>query len=299
MHKKICYWLVFICFLFLPLAFAKEANAVSGKTPVDSIKSINDEIKKDPHCTDCFERRASLYIENGDFEKAKADCSKAILLNPNSKKAYLFKGISNHLLGAYKLAISNYKSALMIDPQYVAAINNRGVGYFLKGDFTDALSDYNYALEKNNAFAKAYRNRALLYFKMKRYDDAISDYLKAIELESGNATSYYELGLAFDKKGDFLKAKEYYQKFIELLQGSHEDTISGRYSMSSKKQPSAYWQEEKPPILIKQISPIENNNEEQLKRAASYAKDRVQWSTQTPGYPPKYTTPWQDTLAKE
>lgn len=79
-------------------------------------------------------------------------------------------------------AVADYTSAIELDPQYAKAYNNRGNARASLGDEERALQDYDTALELDDSLALAYFNRGLIHYRLGEYEDAIADLGMYLEL---------------------------------------------------------------------------------------------------------------------
>jgi tetratricopeptide (TPR) repeat protein len=97
----------------------------------------------------------NVHYENNNINKAIADYTQAIKLNPNFAEAYYFRGNSYSLNDSDK-AITDYTEAIRLNPRYAEAYYNRGWGYFWEQDYDKAIADFEAVLkiEPNNARAK-------------------------------------------------------------------------------------------------------------------------------------------------
>jgi len=90
--------------------------------------------------------RALSYRSKGDSDRAIADLSEAIRLDPKYAEAYYLRGVSYRNKGDLARAISDYSEAIRLDPKLAAAYNNRGNAYKDKGDFDRAIADFSEAI---------------------------------------------------------------------------------------------------------------------------------------------------------
>ena len=114
-------------------------------------------------------RRGTLHKKKGDFERALADYTKAIEIDPNydephNQRCWL-RATANRDL---PLALGDCDRAIAIDPEDADYVNSRG----------------------------------LVYLRLDRLDDAIADYDTALRLKPKLAGSLYGRGLAKQRKGD-------------------------------------------------------------------------------------------------
>jgi tetratricopeptide (TPR) repeat protein len=90
--------------------------------------------------------RGTLYAGKGDYDKAIADYSKAIEINPRDADVYSNRGAAYaDGKGQYDKAIADYSKALEINPRYGLASGNRLVAYIEKKEYEKAWDDVNRA----------------------------------------------------------------------------------------------------------------------------------------------------------
>ena len=68
------------------------------------------------------------------YDRAIADFTQAIRLDPNDTKAYTERGSAYNAKGDNDRAIADFTQALRLNSNDVAAYNNRGNAYYYKGD---------------------------------------------------------------------------------------------------------------------------------------------------------------------
>ena len=86
----------------------------------------------------------------GDYDKALADYSEAIRLNPKLAEAYDNRGNVYQNKGAHDKALqrphdkalADYDEAIRLNPAFTMAYNDRGYSHNAKGDHDQALADY-------------------------------------------------------------------------------------------------------------------------------------------------------------
>jgi tetratricopeptide (TPR) repeat protein len=101
--------------------------------------------------------------ESGD--SAIAACSRAIDAGKLSKRrkavAYTSRGVEWRSKGQADRAIADHTQAIKLDPTLSEAFFNRGNAYGDKGDNDRAIADYDQAIRLNPKFAGALNNRGL------------------------------------------------------------------------------------------------------------------------------------------
>lgn len=150
------------------------------------------------------------------FDKAIADYSQAIKLNPKYTVAYYNRGYTYYNKGEFDKAIADFNQAIELDIKYTIAYNNRGDVYNNKKEYDKAIADFNNAIKLDPKFANAYKKRGDVYYNQGDFDKAITDYSKAIELDPKYTIAYNNRGYAYTNKGEFDKAIADYNQSIKL-----------------------------------------------------------------------------------
>jgi tetratricopeptide (TPR) repeat protein len=165
-------------------------------------------------------RSAVEHFENDDLDRAIADFTRAIEINPKFEIALIRRGTAYSNRGDYDQAIADYTKVVELRPRplrgiVALAIGNRGIVYQNKGDLDRAVADHSYAIELTRA-PHAYIDRGNAFAAQGDYERAIADYTKAIELEPDSATAYFNRGNAFADRGEHERAIANYTTAIEL-----------------------------------------------------------------------------------
>ncbi len=160
--------------------------------------------------------RGLAWKKKGDLDKAIADYSKALDLDPKPSTNYYNRGNAWQNKGDHDRAIADYTKVLEIDPQDAEACNARGLAWKNKGDLEKAVADYTRALEIDPKYATAYFNRGAARKNMGNFGPAIADFTKAIDLDPKDAEAYNARGLAWRYNGDDEKAVADYTKALEI-----------------------------------------------------------------------------------
>jgi len=93
-------------------------------------------------------------------------------------------------------AIADYTEVIKLDPKHTDAYNNRGNAYYNKNNYDQAIADYTEAIRLNPKFADAYNNRGNAYLNKNDYNRAIADYNEALRLNPNHNIAKNNLALA-------------------------------------------------------------------------------------------------------
>ena len=170
-----------------------------------------------------YNNRGLVCADRQDYQRAIANFSKAIELNPQFFEAYYNRGVAYADQENFDEAIANYNQVIELNPQFAQAYNARGIAYSLRGDFEKALPDFSKMIEFNPQSAQAYCHRGIAYyqlgliayelpnlFRAKNYfEKATNDYEAAIELNPKFAEAYYYLSVIWLQCEDWDRAESY------------------------------------------------------------------------------------------
>jgi tetratricopeptide (TPR) repeat protein len=118
------------------------------------ILGCSDIIRRYSRAAWAYVNRGIAYSDKGDQDRAIADFTTAIWINPREVEAYNSRGLAHDRKGDCDLAIADFNRAMEISPGNPVHYNNRGVAYQCKQDYDQAFADYNRALAINELWPK-------------------------------------------------------------------------------------------------------------------------------------------------
>jgi lipoprotein NlpI len=167
----------------LVAAYVGRGNRYAREGDYDrAIADYTKAIHLDPKLDYTFSRRGLAYAQRKEHDRAIADYSQAIRLNPNRAPAYLRRGYAYHSKGDYDRAITDYDEAIRISPHYTSAYHNRGFAHFAKCEHDRAIADYTEAIRLDQQYASSYRNRGVAYLYSGSHAKARADFESATQL---------------------------------------------------------------------------------------------------------------------
>ena len=105
--------------------------------------------------------RGAAWSKKGDLDKAIADFTEAIRLDPSNADAYFDRGLAFNRKGDYDKAIADFNETIRLDPTVANPFFLRGSAWASKGEEDKAIADYTEAIRLNPKFAGAYRSRGV------------------------------------------------------------------------------------------------------------------------------------------
>jgi tetratricopeptide (TPR) repeat protein len=139
----------------------------------------------------------------------------SILVGCEAKAPFHYmQGIEFAEEGRYDEAITEFTKAIELDPNYIKAYNYRAWIYRDKEQYADSSK----AIELNPELAEAYLTRASAYIYREQYNAAIFDYSKALELDTSMGDAVY-LGraLVYQEQGKNAECIAELEKFITVI----------------------------------------------------------------------------------
>jgi tetratricopeptide (TPR) repeat protein len=154
-------------------------------------------------------------------------CTAVIQSGTRVAEAYYARGIGYHGKKDYDRAIADYSEAIRLDPTVASgkAFYGRGGVYGLKEDYDRAIADYNEAIRLDPKLAIAFHNRGHMYAAKEDYDRAISDYSEAIRLDPKRASTFFYRAQMWEEKANPDRAIADYTE-ANRLDPSDADTIA-------------------------------------------------------------------------
>jgi tetratricopeptide (TPR) repeat protein len=193
-----------------------------GKGPEDftgAARVFTGCILKRPDHTVAYFGRGYAYSRLGQYDKAVADYSQAIALDPKYAPPWHNRGADYIRLGQYDKAVADYSQAIALEPKVGFAWYNRGNAYARLGQYDKAVADYSQAIDldpKHQDIWYAWANRGNAYSALRQYDKAVADFSQAIELNPKFALLWLLRGNAYANLGQHDKAIADFSQGIEL-----------------------------------------------------------------------------------
>jgi tetratricopeptide (TPR) repeat protein len=154
-----------------------------------AIADYTQAIRLDPNNAVAHRERGVAYFDEGDQDRAKADYTQAIRLDPNDANVYFSRGREYLLKGDYDRAIADQSQAIRLNPNLVEPYSNRGNVYYRKGDYARAIADHTQAIKVDPNYANAYSNRGVVYYAKGDYDRAIADFEAALRINPNHTNA--------------------------------------------------------------------------------------------------------------
>ncbi len=170
---------------------------------------------------------ADFYISSGlaygmaqKYEKAIADFTRAINIDPTNPEAYNNKGMYFTENGQLDSALIYLDKAIALKPNSYEAIYNKGNTYAKAGDFNKAIALYNDAIKVNPEYTDAILNLGNSYAALKDYTNALKYFKMVEQADPNNVKVVFNIGITYRFLGDEANASVYFAKAEKLKSGN-------------------------------------------------------------------------------
>ncbi len=164
-------------------------------------------------------KEAEFYISAGLaygnaklYDKAIADFTKAISIDPTNAEAYNNKGLYLFEKGAADSSLYYFEKAITLKKDFYQAYYNKGNTIAGKGDYTAAIALYEEALKHKPGYVDALLNMGNSFAAMKDYSRALEYYSKVEQQEPGNKKVLINTGITYRILGNEQMANEYFER---------------------------------------------------------------------------------------
>jgi tetratricopeptide (TPR) repeat protein len=169
-------WLI----LALPAgATAQDSQTCAGSSGDAGIATCTREITSGkytgPNLARRYYNRGVLYSAKDDNDRATADYSEAIRLDPTLYPPLINRGLIYFDNNDYGRAITDFSEAIRLTPKQALAFFNRGYVYAVQGKTERAIADLSEAIRLDSSHTKSLLWRGYLNSILGNYDAAASD----------------------------------------------------------------------------------------------------------------------------
>lgn len=140
----------------------------------DALTAYSVVVQKAPSAM-AYTDRAFAWNCAGKYEKGRADCLKAIELDPSYGRAYQNLAWCDNATKKYKNALENINRALSLNHKDASVYNNRGWANKGLQQYDQAITDFSKAIALSPDYAIAHHGRALCYDKLGKSKEASED----------------------------------------------------------------------------------------------------------------------------
>jgi tetratricopeptide (TPR) repeat protein len=165
---------------------------------------------------DYWLNRGHALCDEGDFEAAVANYSKALQLRPDNAQAWFGHGNMSAAMGQFEIAITSYDKATELEPNDYQAWNNRGYALHRLGQYEAAIASYDNTIVHKPDCYPAWNNRGYALSHLGQYEAAMTAFDQALVLHPNYPEAWNNRGHALKALGRFEDAIASYDHAITL-----------------------------------------------------------------------------------
>lgn len=219
-------------------ALLESGKKLSDKKEYDkAIADISEAIRINPDWYFAYTDRANVYKEKGDYESAIADYSQAITRASGVVKilAYNYRGNLFMEKKDYSKAIADYTQSILLDPDPSRLIHDsRASAYIGLKNYDQAIADYSEAIRIDPSFAPEYSFRSKAYYAKGDLERAIADLSEGIRRDPGVAATFNNRGTIYTEMKDYDRAIADFTEAIRLRPNTHSFANRGDVFLAKK-----------------------------------------------------------------
>lgn len=178
--------------------------------------------------------RASLFMASSqNYDKAEADISEAIRLEPKEGNLYVNRAFLRYNCDDYFGAMADYDYAIQLDPLNSAAIYNRALLRMESRDNDRAIVDFSRVLELDPEDYRALYNRTLLYTETQNYQAALDGVNQLIDRFPELPEALYMRSDIYRRQGNMSAAERDYKKALAMAKSLPAEGVKTNDASSS------------------------------------------------------------------
>lgn len=184
----------------------------------EAIFQFTEILQDHPEDIDAYMLRATAFTRKGDHQRAVADYTAAIRLEP-SPLALRARARTYLRLQKYGEAIADFDRVLALSPDDATTLVNRGQVQLAQKQYDQASKDLDRALAlkpNGEEAALAYLTRGRVHFERKNFAAAVADFSEAVRRQPGQAPALDHRGAAHHRLGQFEQADADYRESLRL-----------------------------------------------------------------------------------
>lgn len=220
----------------------------------EALELLDKAVKLDENNASVLANRATIYLEQGDIEKAISDSKKSFNIDPyNAPNNFNIGQIYAHYLNIPDSAVKYFERTIKLEPHSAQSAsayvnlavmennngnskkayqyskkaielmpNNDGIlcnlAHILSdmGKSRDAIGAISKAIEINPREVEYYNLKGAILIDMSEFEDAISVFQKCIEIDPDFGGAYYNLGYIYEQMDDHQLSVNFYNKAVLL-----------------------------------------------------------------------------------
>jgi len=220
----------------------ESANSVAGNSPRATLKSLGEEIRRNPQDSHTYHRMAAAYGQRREFEPACEFLQKAISLDRQNPKYWCDLATSFSWLGDSELELDALQSALALDPCCVDACMRLAAKASERGDLKQARKYFDKALNAAPMSREACEGLCATYLEEYGEAEAQTRTAAALTMSSDAVPVLKALAAALQSRGRYEQALGQWSKVLlsdpsdstALMEAANAEVALRRFDSASR-----------------------------------------------------------------
>jgi tetratricopeptide (TPR) repeat protein len=161
---------------------AQYLSAKEGKYD-EALADFAIALQVEPNDSFSLINRATIYINQQNFQAAYADADSLVKYVPHIAKGHYLRAVAAFRLNQPEQALADLTNCIQLDPASEEGYSYRGVVYYnYKQDYNAAKADFDQAILLDPKKVRNYKNRARCWIKFGKKTEALNDIAMAQSL---------------------------------------------------------------------------------------------------------------------
>lgn len=162
-----------------------------------------------------------LYLDNGEYEKARGFARQALELSPDDPHAVYYKGRVLEVTGDTTVAIRQYQKALELKPDFAETHRSLAGLYLAQHELAEASKHTKQGLKLLPEDPQLWHFKGMLQLQTARKDSALASFEKVLALSDTMQGAHYQMAQLQHGSGEYELALQHLDKaprYSKLLQ---------------------------------------------------------------------------------
>jgi tetratricopeptide (TPR) repeat protein len=205
-------------------------HGVAWDTQIENCTAVIEARQEPPvRLAVAYHHRGRAWRFKREYDRAVADFTEAIKLNPKSGELYRDRGGALFDAGQFARAIADFDEIVRREPENRDAHRMRGRIWLAAGEFDRAIADFGETIRLDPDDPDAHSERGRAWLATGKFDRAIADFTQAIRFNGPSWSYLYDRGRAYYMRGSFAVAAADFHRSVALSPQRRTSRNSSRF----------------------------------------------------------------------
>ncbi len=201
------------------LVLTRAQGAVISRDFPTAARLYKQLLKDDPSNVDYLKELGSIYVKNGEDEKAIPYYEQIITFYPHYIDAMTSLGAIYRRLKRYEESIEILERAVDEGRQSADVNYNLGFTYREMGNWDDAIEAFSSVVNENPSDVLAYNHLGAIYLEKKDYEKSIGAFKRGLQIDPNHPILNYNLARCFSKAKMYTDAIRCFENALKAKPG--------------------------------------------------------------------------------